>query len=57
MSFDDAAVFNQDGGVVEAATLSTVTFDNATVTNQEGATIEANGGQVVFDPTDGHQRR
>ena len=51
VSFDHAAVFNQDGGVVEATTLSTVTFDNATVTNQEGATIEANGGQVVFDPT------
>jgi hypothetical protein len=47
--FEGSVVFNQDGGVIEAATLSTVTFDNATVANQGGATIEANGGQVLFD--------
>ena len=47
--FEGPWVFNKDGGVIEAATLSTVTFDNATIANQGGATIEANGGQVLFD--------
>ena len=46
--FEGSVVFNQDGGVIEAATFSTVTFDNATVANQGGATIEANGGQVAI---------
>ena len=49
--FEGSAVFNQDGGQIQAINNGLVTFDNATVTNESGATIEANGGVVQFDPT------